>query len=923
MNAMKRFALLGTALMSFLTGCGTQQEHTASSQPKAAASSDTVKEIAQTGMSTAVPDEYLQPIEQAGTVTQITYDSKDFVRDESDIAKTAYVYLPYGYDETDTATRYDICYLMHGWGGHAGEYFQYANITDMLDNMIAKGDIPPTIFVSATFYNDNSGTDFSSSVAEFRQFHRDFEEYLMPAVEGQFHTYAESTSPDDLKASRDHRAFGGFSLGSVTTWLQFCYDSDYIRYFLPMSGSCWYYGGYGDFQIEKNVDFIQQLIQDNDLDERGYFIYHGVGTNDTVKSQSIDMAEEMLSRSDIFTPDHYVFYQREGGQHDHISCREFMYNALPLFFGGDAVQTDDFTENSTVAEVKANAAFRDFGRLLFPVDRAVSDDMTLKDVSSSSTYTWYNYIKPEKTVEIVNHLKNAAENGQQIFYNIYTENEMQADSSLRDTGLFFFEGEDNAKFAVCNAGGGFAYVGAMHDSFPHALELSKMGYNAFVLIYRPDAPYDDLARAIEFIHDNADTLKVDSDDYSLWGGSAGARMAATLGNSDYLKQLTGRTDIGQAGAVIMQYTGYTYTSKADAPTYVCVGTSDGIANWKTMQNRLNTLESYGIPTEFHAYEGLPHGFGLSTGTVAEGWIYDAVNFWEEQFLGTIPAKREPANLQNWLLTKAKNAHSNDYDLNHDERWDVFDLCLMKRELLNGSIKFGTQEKDGFIVDNVLHSDTQGDIHFSSYIPESYAGSEPYALFVTLPGWEGLYFQGVGANLGESYPFETRNYNDKMIVLSTQLDDWGETSANMAIELTEYFLEHYNIDQNKVYLHGFSSGGETGSIVMGKRPELFSAYLMTSSKWDGDLDVLANARTPVYMAIGKDDSYYGSGYLKQAYSDLYTLYEAQGLSADEISELLVLDVKEQDYFTERGFRDQHGGGMAFAEDESIMGWLFAQ
>ena len=874
-------------------------------------------------MSTAVPDEYLQPIEQAGTVTQITYDSKDFVRDGSDITKTAYVYLPYGYDENDTETRYNICYLMHGWGGHAGEYFEYANITDMLDNMIAKGDIPPTIFVSATFYNDNSDTDFSGSVAEFRQFHRDFEEYLMPAVEGQFHTYAESTSSEDLKASRDHRAFGGFSLGSVTTWLQFCYDSDYIRYFLPMSGSCWYYGGYGDFQIEKNVDFIQQLIQDNDLDERGYFIYHGVGTNDTVKSQSIDMAEEMLSRSDVFTPDHYVFYQREGGQHDHVSCREFMYNALPLFFGGDTVQTDEVTANMTVGEVKNMAAFGDFGRLLFPVDRTVSDDMTLKDVSSSSTYTWYNYIKPEKTVEIVNHLKNAAESGQQIFYNIYTEDEMQADSSLRDTGLVFFKGENNAKFAVCNAGGGFAYVGAMHDSFPHALELSKMGYNAFALIYRPDTPYDDLARAIEFIHDNADTLKVDPDDYSLWGGSAGARMAATLGNMDYLKQLTGRTDIGQAGAVIMQYTGYTYTSKVDAPTYVCVGTSDGIANWKTMQSRLNTLESYGIPTEFHAYEGLPHGFGLGTGTVAEGWIYDAVNFWEEQFSGDIPTKREPANLQNWLLTKAKKAHGNDYDLNHDERWDVFDLCLMKRELLNGSIEFGSQEKDGFIVDNTLHSNECGDIHFSSYIPESYDGSEPYALFVTLPGWEGLYFQGIGANLVESFPFEARKYNDKMIVLSTQLDNWGETSANMAIELTEYFLEHYNIDRKKVYLHGFSGGGETGSIVMGKCPELFSAYLMTSSKWDGDLEVLANTHTPVYMAIGEDDSYYGSDYLKQAYSDLYALYEAQGLSADEISELLVLDVKEQDYFSERGFRDQHGGGMAFAEDESIMGWLFAQ
>ncbi len=411
-----------------------------------------------------------------------------------------------------------------------------------------------------------------------------------------------------------------------------------------------------------------------------------------------------------------------------------------------------------------------------------------------------------------------------------------------------------------------------------------MGYNAFALIYRPYAPFDDLARAIEFIHDNPDTLKADPDDYSLWGGSAGARMAAALGNAIFLKQLTGRTDIGQAAAVVMQYTGYTYTSKEDAPTYVCVGTSDGIANWKTMQSRLNTLESYGIPTQFHAYKGLPHGFGLGTGTVAEGWIYDAVNFWKEQFSDSSPTKGKPAN--------------------------------------NG-IEFGTRKQGGFIVDNVLHSDTQGDIHFSSYIPESYDGSEPYALFVTLPGWEGLYFQGVGANLGESYPFEARNYNDKMIILSPQLDDWGETSANMAIELTEYFLEHYNIDRKKVYLHGFSGGGETGSLVMGKRPELFSAYLMTSSKWNGDLRVLANARTPVYMAIGEDDSYYGSDCLKQAYSDLYALYEAQGLSADEIRKLLILDVKEQEYFTKRGFTHQHGGGMAFAEDESIMGWLFAQ
>ena len=284
------------------------------------------------------------------------------------------------------------------------------------------------------------------------------------------------------------------------------------------------------------------------------------------------------------------------------------------------------TLDTTVGEVKRTAAFEDFGRLLFPVDRAVSDNMILEDITSSNTYVWYNYLDPDKTVEIVNDLKNRAESGQQIFYSIYSEEEIAKDSSLADTGLFFFKGTPGEKFAVINAGGGFVYVGAMHDSFPHALELSKMGYNAFALIYRPDYAYDDLARAIAFITQNADTLEVDPEGFSLWGGSAGARMAAALGNADNAKAY----GIPQASAVIMQYTGYSYASRSDAPTYANVGTSDGIASWQTMQSRLKTLESYGIPTEFHSFEGLPHGFGLGTGTAAEGWINDAVDFWESQ-----------------------------------------------------------------------------------------------------------------------------------------------------------------------------------------------------------------------------------------------------------------------------------------------------
>ena len=137
-----------------------------------------------------------------------------------------------------------------------------------------------------------------------------------------------------------------------------------------------------------------------------------------------------------------------------------------------------------------------------------------------------------------------------------------------------------------------------------------------------------------------------------------------------------------------------------------------------------------------------------------------------------------------------------------------------------SMTAGTQTQRGFVNDNVLHAG-MGDIHFSSYIPESYDGTRPYALFITLPGWEGLYFQGVGANMVEDFGTEAIGYVQDMIVLSAQLDDWGERSADMTVALTEYFLSTYNIDLNRVYLHGMSGGGETASLVLGMRPELFT------------------------------------------------------------------------------------------------------
>lgn len=210
-----------------------------------------------------------------------------------------------------------------------------------------------------------------------------------------------------------------------------------------------------------------------------------------------------------------------------------------------------------------------------------------------------------------------------------------------------------------------------------------------------------------------------------------------------------------------------------------------------------------------------------------------------------------------------------------------------------------------------------------YIPEGYDGSTPYALYVTLPGYEGLYFQGVAANIkSEAFGFEAQKYNSEMIVLAPQLGDWGETSANQTIALTEYFLNTYNIDPTKVYGNGYSGGGETMSIVMGKRPDLFTAYLQVSSQWDGAYEPVAAQHLPVYLAIGRNDEYYGSEPTQRAYDTLHDLYRKQGMTEDEIDKILVLDIKEHAYFTERNAPNEHGGGGLFAYDEEIMGWLFS-
>lgn len=291
------------------------------------------------------------------------------------------------------------------------------------------------------------------------------------------------------------------------------------------------------------------------------------------------------------------------------------------------IQEGPYTEDTKVTDVINDEVFDGYGRLIFPVDMQISDNLTLKNVNT--ILTWYSEINTDKTVEIVNYMKKKAGSGQQIFYDIYSDEEKKADPDKQNTGLFFFKGNTGAKSAIVNAGGGFMYVAGIHDSFPHALELSKKGYNAFALIYRPGArtACEDLARAIAFLHEHADELGIDMSDYSLWGGSAGARMAAWLGA--YGTSAFGEKEYPKPAAVIMQYTGLSEVTGDEPPTYACVGTSDGIASYRSMERYISRIKNNGTNAQIEVFDDLSHGFGLGQNTVADGWLDRAVMFWED------------------------------------------------------------------------------------------------------------------------------------------------------------------------------------------------------------------------------------------------------------------------------------------------------
>ena len=149
---------------------------------------------------------------------------------------------------------------------------------------------------------------------------------------------------------------------------------------------------------------------------------------------------------------------------------------------GKALAPDD-----TIQDLLNHPAFAGFSRLLLPWDdRTYDQTMRLRNLDALLPY--HSHVDPRTVVSALNRMIDDVNSGNTILYEFYTPAEKKEQPDRSHTGLFFFRGKPGACYFT-------------RDMRNH--------HGGVVLV---------------------DVLGVDTQGYSLWGSSAGARMAAAIGS---------------------------------------------------------------------------------------------------------------------------------------------------------------------------------------------------------------------------------------------------------------------------------------------------------------------------------------------------------------------------------------------------------
>jgi len=294
----------------------------------------------------------------------------------------------------------------------------------------------------------------------------------------------------------------------------------------------------------------------------------------------------------------------------------------------------------------------------------------LDDRMRDRTLGWYGFERVgfQKGLD---RAKELLESGQQVIYDVYTDEERQEEPDREEAKVLYFPvAEKDRPYAVILSGGGLNRQWGLVEGFPVAARLNELGIPTFLLYYRTqqrpviDKSIADTRRGMQWIHDHAEELHVKQGHYMIGGFSAGALVAGLFGTKEHgythttvpkpelmvqayttsllrdyvvLAKVVGsaRDFLERIGGVDYKWSTvkpYRLVSLVDAdypPTYFTANRDDTtvpVLNTLKMERKLRRL---GVPTKLKLGRRGGHSFGLGIGMDVDGWLDEAVRFWNE------------------------------------------------------------------------------------------------------------------------------------------------------------------------------------------------------------------------------------------------------------------------------------------------------
>ena len=254
-----------------------------------------------------IPEAYTLPCETGGRLEEVEIPG----------FPNAVVYLPAGYDETED--RYPVFYLLHGGGGDPYAWFGEDGIfKNVIDHMIASGELKPLIIAAPTYYPPGmKGKGIAYSGEAVREFGPVLLNTILPILDGKYRTQAD----------RYGRGIGGFSMGAVATWFVLMAGTDQFHWFMPLSGDCWICGERGGgLHPKQTADLMETALKG-----KKFCIHALIGDQDIAFPNLDPQIRAMQNIPNVFGKT-LTYSVLPGGVHDYPDIRRYIYNALPEFF---------------------------------------------------------------------------------------------------------------------------------------------------------------------------------------------------------------------------------------------------------------------------------------------------------------------------------------------------------------------------------------------------------------------------------------------------------------------------------------------------------------------------------------------------------------------------------------------------------------